>query len=187
MVQIDYRLEGGKDVSPIFFPAVYLFNFFCPSTDKTGRSLLSIDSQPNRNGWLTCTGLIIIFQSRFNGAGENAPRRAATSASRPRRSLQRDAQYFTAADDFFIRAARRQPQGQNEGILSYFFLLETGPVLVQLRCSSRYFCVWYSPNVGLSLASRTLQINVRFGRLCVLGSNKRLARLPELFLNELVV
>ena len=70
---------------------------------------------------------------------------------------------------------------------SIFFFFLTGPVLVQLRCSSRYFCVWYSPNVGLSLASRTLQINVRFRRLCVLGSNKRLARLPELFVNELVV
>ena len=47
MVQIDYRLEGAnnKDVSHFFssiggsFPAVYLFNFFCPSADKTGRSL----------------------------------------------------------------------------------------------------------------------------------------------------
>ena len=121
------------------------------------------------------------------GAGENAPplRRVVHVRGGPASATQ---QYFTAADDFFIRpAARRQPQGQNEGIFYIFFFFWTGPVLVQLRCSSRYFCVWYSPNVGLSLASRTLQINVRFRRLCVLGSNKRLARLPELFVNELVV
>jgi hypothetical protein len=84
MVQIDYRLKQQQQRCFQFFsigesfPAVYLFDFFCPSADKTVQPFaLSIDSQPNRNGWLPCTALIIIFQSRFNGrqrrAGENAP------------------------------------------------------------------------------------------------------------------
>ena len=200
MVQIDYRLKQQQQrCFPFFFlvarsiggsfPAVYLFNFFCPSSDKTVQPFaLSIDSQPNRNGWLTCTALIIIFQSRFNGhqrrAGENAPplRRVVHVRGGPASATHNISRLLMIS----LSGPKGDSLRDKTREFSIFFG-GTGPVLVQLRCSSRYFCVWYSPNVGLSLASRTLQINVRFRRLCVLGSNKRLARLPELFFNELVV
>ena len=71
------------------------------------------------------------------GAGENAPplRRVVHVRGGPASATQ---QYFTAADDFFIRpAARRQPQGQNEGIFYIFFFLDgsrvgSTPVLVPI-------------------------------------------------------
>ena len=61
------------------------------------------------------------------GAGENAPplRRVVHVRGGPASATQ---QYFTAADDFFIRpAARRQPQGQNEGIFYIFFFFGRVP------------------------------------------------------------